>query len=238
MREYVHGREFIMAGHSTAHWYRYRAWVLGLVSAYQLLCNSGTIPVNSARYHPSPGADPGVIRGHAPVVWRERCSELYRFVSGPCQSTPVRFGSDSDSPPDIPAVPANNTQPESGPTAWRSRTGDDGDERMRSVVGSRSSSSVSFDLSATPVPSVGVPESTSSEEVSVRNGSEVIRMWTSSSRVRAESIGISVARIGCEFVTIGDRGEGLAIQCGGICVGDGVAVGVGEIDKQRSWQDR
>jgi hypothetical protein len=25
VREYVHGRGFIMPGHSTAHWYRYRA---------------------------------------------------------------------------------------------------------------------------------------------------------------------------------------------------------------------
>jgi hypothetical protein len=57
-------------------------------------------------------------------------------------------------------------------------------------------------------------------------------MCASSSRVRAEPIGLSVARIGCEFVTIGDRGEGLAIQCGRICVG----VGVGEIEKQRSWR--
>jgi hypothetical protein len=39
-------------------------------------------------------------------------------------------------------------------------------------------------------------------------------MCASSSRVRAESIGISVARIVYEFVTVGDRGESIEIQCG------------------------
>jgi hypothetical protein len=89
---------------------------------------------------------------------------------------------------------------------------------MRSSVKSVSSesSSVSFGLSATPVPSASVPEPTSSEEVSVRNGSEVRRMCTSSSRARAESIDISVARIGYEFVTVDHRGEAIRIQYGAV----------------------
>jgi hypothetical protein len=59
-------------------------------------------------------------------------------------------------------------------------------------------------------------------------------MCASSSRGRAESIGISVARIGCEFVTIGDHGEPIAIECGRICVG----VGVGAIVSVKSCRCR
>jgi hypothetical protein len=55
-------------------------------------------------------------------------------------------------------------------------------------------------------------------------------MCASNSRVRAESIGISVGRIVYEFVTVSDRGESIEIQCGRICVG----VGVGAIVSVKS----
>jgi hypothetical protein len=51
-------------------------------------------------------------------------------------------------------------------------------------------------------------------------------------QLQSESISMCVARIGCELVTIDDRGESIAIECGRICVG------VGEMDKQRSWRGR
>jgi hypothetical protein len=62
-------------------------------------------------------------------------------------------------------------------------------------------------------------------------------MCASSSRVRAESIGISVTRIVYELVTIGDRGESTSSECGRICVGVARSVSVRLCDHAENGMD-